>query len=87
MAPVDFSPPFQHAYPYPPQMYYPPLAPAGPRAYGLSYNTTYPSTSTYYYAAHPMHAYATYYRLPSSPPPSDPIKHYIDEDEGGCSIM
>ena len=84
------SPPIQHAYPYPPQVYYPP-----PPAYGLSYNTAYPvsSTASYYVGAPimPMHAYTTpYSRLPPPPPPSDPIKHYVEdeyESDGYCSIM
>ncbi|KAF7804839.1 heavy metal-associated isoprenylated plant protein 36-like [Senna tora] len=92
MAAMDLGPAIhQHAYPsysYPPPMYYSP--PAGPpQVYGLSYNTAYPSSSALYYAP-PMHAYATYSRLPPPPPPSDRIKHYsddVDEYDGGCSIM
>ncbi|KAI4349641.1 hypothetical protein L6164_010205 [Bauhinia variegata] len=91
MASMDFNPPIQHAYPYPQMYYTPPPPPAGPQVYGLSYNTTYPNPGASYYAPppHPMHAYATYTRLPPPPPPSDPIKHYSDDDnEGpGCSIM
>ncbi|XP_004494359.1 uncharacterized protein [Cicer arietinum] len=88
-------PPIQHVYPYPPQMYYshPPQVPPPPPPYGLSYNTSYPvsSTSSYYVGAPvmPMHAYS---RMPPPPPPSDPIKNYYahhdDDNEGGyCSIM
>lgn len=91
------GPPIQHAYPYRhPHMYYSPPPP--PPAYGLSYNTSYPvsTTPSYYVGAPvmPMHAYNSYPRLPPPPPPSDPIKHYghdHDDDEyestGYCSIM
>ncbi|XP_061369416.1 heavy metal-associated isoprenylated plant protein 36-like [Gastrolobium bilobum] len=83
------SPPIQHAYPYP-HMYYSPSP-----AYGLNYNTAYPIASASHYVGAPimpMHAYTSAYsRLPPLPPPSDPIKHYGDDDdeyEGGyCSIM
>ncbi|TKY61798.1 Heavy metal-associated isoprenylated plant protein 26 [Spatholobus suberectus] len=90
VAPRDLiSPPIQHAYPYP-QVYYSP-----PPAYELSYNTTYPISSSSYYVGAPimpMHAYTTAYsRFAPPPPPSDPIKHHGDEEdeyEGGyCSIM
>ncbi|CAK8544326.1 unnamed protein product [Lathyrus sativus] len=89
----------QHGYnnPYPPHMYYshPPLAHAPP-PYGLSYNTSYPvsTTSAYYVGAPIMPMHANYSRVPPPPPPpSDPINNYgyhhdHDEYEGGyCSIM
>ncbi|CAL5194452.1 unnamed protein product [Lathyrus oleraceus] len=88
-----------HGYnnPYPPHMYYshPPLAHAPP-PYGLSYNTSYPvsTTSAYYVGAPIMPMHANYSRLPPPPPPpSDPINNYgyhndHEEYEGGyCSIM
>ncbi|WRX08195.1 Heavy metal-associated domain [Theobroma cacao] len=80
MASMHLSPPNQPMYPYPPMCYGPPL-------YGVSYNTTYPSSSSSYYAP-AMHANA--YGPP--PPPSDPIEKFnedddYDDDESGCSIM
>ncbi|XP_030532671.1 heavy metal-associated isoprenylated plant protein 36-like [Rhodamnia argentea] len=67
-----------------------------PQIHGTSYNAAYPSPSTsYYYGATPTHAYS--YSHPGSayalPPPSDPIKTYVDDDhdyddhDGGCSIV
>jgi copper chaperone CopZ len=87
----------QHGYnPYQPHMYYshPPLTPAPP-PYGLSYNTSYPvsTTSSYYISAPVMPMHADYARFPPPPPPSHPINNYghhndHEEYEGGyCSIM
>lgn len=66
-----------------------------PQMHGMSYHAAYPSPSTSYYGASPMHAYS--YSHPGSayalPPPSDPIKTYVDDDHdyddngGGCSIL
>ena len=81
MASSNLSPPNQPMYPYPPIYYGPPL-------YGVSYNTTYPSSSSSYYAP-TMHSNA--YGPP--PPPSDPIEKFNEDDdydiddESGCSIM
>ncbi|CAL5423581.1 unnamed protein product [Camellia sinensis] len=77
--------------------YNPPLP-----AYGLSYNTSYPSTGSSYYVPPPPpppplpHAY-THSRVQYYPPPppavpihafcNDNDDGFIDEDEGGCSIM
>ncbi|GMP87732.1 hypothetical protein CsSME_00039981 [Camellia sinensis var. sinensis] len=79
--------------------YIPPLP-----AYGLSYNTSYPSTGSSYYVPPPPpppppplpHAY-THSRVQYYPPPppavpihafcNDNDDGFIDEDEGGCSIM
>ncbi|XP_045798497.1 heavy metal-associated isoprenylated plant protein 36-like [Trifolium pratense] len=82
--------------PYQPHMYYshPPLTPAPP-PYGLSYNTSYPvsTTSSYYVGAPVMPMHANYARLPPPPPPSHPTNNYgyhndHEEYEGGyCSIM
>lgn len=88
--------PQQHAYnPYPPHMYYPHPPPAVAPPYGLSYNTSYPvsSTSSYYVGAPVMPMHANYSRFPPPPPPSHPINSYghhndHEEYEGGyCSIM
>ncbi|KAI7991582.1 Heavy metal-associated isoprenylated plant protein 36 [Camellia lanceoleosa] len=87
---VNPGPPFHPVYPYPPPCYPPP-------AYGLSYNTAYPSTSSSYYVP-PVLAY-TQPRIDYPPaPPSDSIyafsnnnhaSYYYDDDddESGCSIM
>ncbi|XWS76536.1 hypothetical protein CRYUN_Cryun01aG0185100 [Craigia yunnanensis] len=80
MASINLSPPNQHMYPYAPMYYGPPL-------FGVSYNTTYPSSSSSYYAP-TMHPNA--YGPP--PPSSDPIGKFnedndYDDDESGCSIM
>lgn len=66
-----------------------------PQAFGMSYNAAYPSPSASYYGASPMHGYS--YSHPGSaytfPPPSDPIRSYVDDDHEydddniGCSIM
>ncbi|XVF32742.1 hypothetical protein REPUB_Repub17cG0109500 [Reevesia pubescens] len=81
MASINLSPPnHEPMYPYAP-MYY------GPPFYGVSYNTTYPSSTSSYYAP-TMHPNAY-----GPPPPSDPIDkfneddHDYDDDESGCSIM
>lgn len=88
MAAMDIGPPIQHSYPLypPPPMYY---SPAIPQAYGLSYNTAYPTSSSLYYAP-PMHAYATYSHPPPPPLPPGWFKRYgddMDVYEGGCLIM
>ncbi|GAU11203.1 hypothetical protein TSUD_341930 [Trifolium subterraneum] len=87
----------QHGYnPYQPHMYYshPPITPTPP-PYGLSYNTSYPvsTTSSYYVGAPVMPMHANYANYPPPPPPSHPINNYghhndHEEYEGGyCSIM
>ncbi|XVF72589.1 hypothetical protein PTKIN_Ptkin12aG0133100 [Pterospermum kingtungense] len=80
MAPTNLNPPNQPMYPYAPMYYGPPL-------FGLSYNTTYPSSSSSYYAPTMHYAYG-----PPPPPLSNPIDKYYedgdyDDDESGCSIM
>ncbi|CAK9178241.1 unnamed protein product [Ilex paraguariensis] len=85
--PMNLSRPLPQEYPYPPSFYPPPV-------YGLSYNASYPSTSSSYYMP-PRYAYThdpRPYRYPPPPPPSDPIgtyndDHEYDDDEGGCFIM
>ncbi|XWS31696.1 hypothetical protein CRYUN_Cryun23aG0098200 [Craigia yunnanensis] len=80
MASINLSPPNQPMYSYAP-MYY------GPSLFGVSYNTTYPSSNSSYYVR-TMHPNA--YGPP--PPPSDPIDKFnedddYNDDESGCSIM
>ncbi|XP_062025169.1 heavy metal-associated isoprenylated plant protein 36-like [Rosa rugosa] len=82
MAAMNLGPPIQHVYPgpYPPPMYYQP-----PAAYGLSYSTTYPSSSASYFTP-AMHE-NTYYH-PDIYSPSDPVDSFTDDDEeSGCYIM
>ncbi|XP_050363368.1 heavy metal-associated isoprenylated plant protein 36-like [Argentina anserina] len=83
MAAMNLGPPIQHMYPgpYPPPVYYQPP----PAAYGLSYSTTYPSTSASYFT--PVMHDTTYYH-PDIYSPSDPVDSYTDDDEEkGCYIM
>ncbi|KAJ6319823.1 hypothetical protein OIU78_015262 [Salix suchowensis] len=79
------NPPQPHVYPYPP-MHYPP-----PPAYGINYNTAYPSSSESFYAQYPMHGHIQYYQNRYQPPapPSDPINDQFgdDDNETGCSVM
>lgn len=87
IAAMNFSPPHQHIYPYPP-MNYPPQVP-----YGMSYNMAYPSASNASYYVPPMHANSySHHGIYGPPPPltSDPIYTYNDDDdddESVCSIM
>ncbi|KAJ6723446.1 hypothetical protein OIU74_007924 [Salix koriyanagi] len=82
---ISQNPPQPHVYPYPP-MHYPP-----PPAYGINYNTAYPSASESFYAQYPMHDHIQYYqnRYQPPPPPSDPINDQFgdDDNETGCSVM
>ncbi|KAK8654329.1 hypothetical protein V6N13_128300 [Hibiscus sabdariffa] len=77
-APTDPIHPNQPMYhPYTPVLY-------GPPFYGVSYNTTYPSSSSSYYAP-------TMHYVPPAPP-SDPNHkfrdyYYYDDDRSVCSIM
>ncbi|KAJ7972936.1 Heavy metal-associated domain containing protein [Quillaja saponaria] len=93
MSSMDLTPPVQHVYPYPSPMYYPSPGGPGPQVYGLSYNTTYPSSSASYNYAPVMHSTTLFGHAPPPPPPSSPINslndddHHDDDDEAGCSIM
>ncbi|KAJ6674916.1 HEAVY METAL-ASSOCIATED ISOPRENYLATED PLANT PROTEIN 3-LIKE [Salix viminalis] len=82
---ISQNPPQPHVYPYPP-MHYPP-----PPAYGINYNTAYPSASESFYAQYPMHDPIQYYQNRYQPPapPSDPINDQFadDDNETGCSVM
>ncbi|KAL6210414.1 hypothetical protein ACLB2K_015646 [Fragaria x ananassa] len=84
MAAMNLGPPIQHMYPgpYPPPMYYQPA----PAAYGLSYSTTYPSTSASYFTP-AMHDNT--YCQPDIYLPYDPVDSYTDDDDetSGCYIM
>ncbi|KAF5937267.1 hypothetical protein HYC85_024773 [Camellia sinensis] len=85
---VNLGPPFHPVYPYPPPYYPPP-------AYGLSYNTAYPSTSSSYYVP-PVLAY-TQPRIDYPPaPPSDSIyafsnnnhaDYYYDDDDDESDLL
>ncbi|XVE73292.1 hypothetical protein DITRI_Ditri11bG0105800 [Diplodiscus trichospermus] len=80
MESINPSPSNQAMYPYGPMYYGPPL-------FGVSYNTTYPSSNSLYYAPS-MHPNA--YGPP--PAPFDRIDKFnegdgYDDNEGGCSIM
>ncbi|XVF21938.1 hypothetical protein REPUB_Repub12eG0132100 [Reevesia pubescens] len=80
MSSINLSPPNLPMYPYAP-MY------SGPPLFGVSYNTSNPSSSSSHYAPT---MYSNAYGPP--PPPSDPIDKFneyddYDDDESGCSIM
>ncbi|KAJ0052862.1 hypothetical protein Pint_01012 [Pistacia integerrima] len=88
LGPPQIDHPNHQGYPHPPPMYYPPPTPM----YGVSYNTSYPTANTSYYAP-AMHAYS-YSQPPRYMPfpPSDPIHkfygdHHDDDNEALCSIM
>ncbi|KAE8657669.1 Detected protein of unknown function [Hibiscus syriacus] len=77
-APINPSPRIQPMYPYTPLLYGSPFS-------GVSYNTTYPSSSSLYFTPR-MHY------VPPAPAsdPSDKFSenyYYHDDDESGCSIM
>lgn len=96
VGPINVGPPLEHLYPYPPNPYPVNPYPAPSPVYGLSYNTTYPSSSSSYYAP-PMYDY-TYSRSYPYPPyyapaPMTEAKPFTtngydnEEDESACSIM
>ncbi|GMI98818.1 hypothetical protein HRI_003551100 [Hibiscus trionum] len=77
-APTDPIPPNQPMYPYTPLVYGSPFC-------GVSYNTTYPSSSSSYYAP-------TMHYVPPAPPSDLNHKfrgdyYYYDDDQSVCSIM
>ncbi|KAL1825842.1 hypothetical protein DCAR_0314034 [Daucus carota subsp. sativus] len=90
MGPINIGPPIEQLYPYPINPY-----PVQPPMYGLSYNTTYPTTSSSYYAP-PMYDY-TYSRsypypyhalpYPDQAKPYTPNGYDQEEDQSACSIM
>ncbi|KAL6968482.1 hypothetical protein U1Q18_034284 [Sarracenia purpurea var. burkii] len=73
---MNLGPPSQPVYPLYPPSYYHPLP-----AFGLSYNTAVPSTSSSYYYPHPVHAYSQPPVDYRSPPPSDPIHPFVDDND------
>ncbi|OAY61789.1 heavy metal-associated isoprenylated plant protein 35 [Manihot esculenta] len=87
-ASVDYRLPDQHVYPHHLPMYY-----AAPSAYGVNYNTAYPSASASYYTpSMQAHLYSHPERHVPPPPPSEPINRMIHDDhdydnDGGCSVM
>ncbi|KAF8401496.1 hypothetical protein HHK36_012436 [Tetracentron sinense] len=69
-APINLIPPHHHVYPYP-STYYPPT-------YAVSYNTAYPSSSSYYATSQPSTYAYTHpgsYPLPPVPPSSYAYTH------------
>lgn len=75
--PINLSPPPQQVYQYP-----------VPPAYGLSYNTVYPSTSSSYYVP-PAYAFDHSHPVTYAPPPPYYAidTHHDYDEETGCSIM
>ncbi|XP_022759699.1 heavy metal-associated isoprenylated plant protein 35-like [Durio zibethinus] len=82
MTSINLSPPNQPMYPFSHMCYGPPL-------YGVSHNTTYPSSGSSFYTP------TVLFNENGPPaPPSDPIEkineddyYDYDDEQGGCSIM